>query len=362
MLKKILVIGAKANIGSTQGGARIGMISGIMHESTSLLLQSSFLPRPETINLEDDNEKLVQIAKEAKGQKIGTIGGIPAFIIKVISYMKASYTDEEFAFFADNLEVIISSGTNYRLYKETFHKLLAKDVFFFDIYVSSEGSLGYQSLHDIEVMEFFDDMVFFEFIKADEFLIKNYSNRYLLDQLESGQRYTILITAGNGTFSYANEDIIDCIDSSIPTFSIIGRTSEELNLCCEKTSRMIIEKAILLLEEELKASPEEFFVTGNYDKEKPHYIWFFENKGLWSTISPQQLAESLDTKLKEVSELYDYARNHTLGQCTVHFIETDVFKEWHGKIKSDPYHQKIPKIISDKNKVESILGHSFSAY
>ena len=80
----------------------------------------------------------------------------------------------------------------------------------------------------------------------------NYQKRLLITQLESYQDYVILITSGNGAFSYVVGDVIECVDAERPRFKIKGRTKLTLNLATEKTSVFAVEKAVLDLSNELR--------------------------------------------------------------------------------------------------------------
>ncbi|MDD2715810.1 MAG: GH3 auxin-responsive promoter family protein [Candidatus Wallbacteria bacterium] len=354
--KKHLAITGSAILGKTQSGIPYGTISGIMAEGSPLLMRHKRIPTSEVINLCDWNQKADSIAEQARHQDIGLILGIPATILNYLEKIKGIYSKSDFEFFASNLEAIFCSGVNYRSYQDKIQSLLGRKVNFLDYYAASEGIFGHQSAIDPDSMEFFSDTIFFEFIPFHEYLQKDYSNRKLLHQLKDGEDYALLVTTGNGTFSYVLGDLIQCVDHRVPLFRVKGRTVLTLNLAGEKTAISVVEKTVQSLSRELNSEPGEFFVTGRTINGRQSYLWVIEKNSIWDSQGTERLASRLDHFLQEHNNLYKLLYPTNFSPSQVLLIERDSFKAWFERKNADLGHSKIPRIIKDPRIAEDIIG------
>ncbi len=353
--KKILGVSGCARMGNTPSNASYGMISGIMAETVSLFVKRSMIPGRKCINISDWNTKLEAIAKETKGRKVGCIFGIPSSVLDVLRKIKEVFSKKEFDYFTKHLEALFFSGVNYRVYRDDIFGIIGRELKIVEYYGASEGILGHQSLTNPDSMEFFYDTIFFEFIPYDDYLRQDYSNRRLLTQLANGESYVVLITSGNGAFSYVLGDLIQCVESSIPRFKIKGRTKLTLNLVTEKTTIDAIERTVDNLSRELNAYPGEFFVTGKVEQNRPRYLWVFEKDATWSKQDRTMLSQKLDQYLVQNNEHYKYFINSILDPSEVQFIDKSRFQKWLSSEKADMGHTKIPRIITDSSIVQRIL-------
>lgn len=359
--KKILLITSRSEVEVNEFGSTLGMISGIMHKETSWLLRSLFLPSVQAQNIENLDEKYKKIADEIRNKKIGAICGIPAFVLNFINFLKGYFSKNEFEYFSNHLEFCVSSGTNFMLYRQSFNNVLNRTLEFYDVYTASEGSFGQMCLND-HYLEFLYDSIFFEFIPLNEFQNGNYTNRLLLNQLSVNEDYAILVTSGNGAFSYAIGDVIKSIDPKRMKFELIGRCWQELSLAGEKTSQYAVERVVTKLADVMTLSPGEFFLTSDWQGAKPCYIWVFEKNEIFENRGAVVISKLLDNFLFEENILYKEVYNKTIDQSRVIFIDPDRFKKWHMDKRDDPNHQKMPKIISDQKLVEAIIGKPLSEF
>jgi len=353
--KKILAITGCAKINKTLSGANCGMVSGIMAERASFLLKPLLLPKSDTVNIKDWNEKVAVIASEARSQKIGAVFGIPSAVMAFLNKIKETYSRDEFDYFLKHLEVLFFSGVNYRIYREKIFEILDKEVDIIEYYAASEGVLGHQSLMDFDSMEFFYNNIFFEFIPYKEYLQNNFKDRLLITELERDREYVLIITTGNGAFSYVIGDVVKCIEPSIPLFKITGRTALTINLMGEKTSIYAIEKTVNSLSKELGLSIGEFFVTGMISKARPYYLWVFENNEKWEEKDKSWLTDRLDYYLSGYTRRYKDYINNKFEKSRVVFVEKSVFYTWLENRKTDPGHSKIPRIITDPKIIKKLL-------
>ena len=135
------------------------------------------------------------------------------------------------------VEVILTSGVNYRPYRPTIAALLGHEPEYVNVYMASEGMLGYESPEARDEFELFAGEMVFGFVPHEQYLEGDYSRRLRLDQLSAGVDYALLLTNGSGAFNYAIGDILTCTKSDgVPRFKLAGRMVLTLDVVAEKTS------------------------------------------------------------------------------------------------------------------------------
>ncbi len=360
--KKILYICAQAHRGETEGGIPIGMISGILHGTTSKLISDRIIPARETVNISDRDEKLKQIAFEIRGKTVGAISGIPSSVVDLLVYLKEHLSEQEYTTFTEPVEMLLFSGINYRPYKKRLIELLGKEVAILDFYMSSEGVYGCESIGHPDEMNLFYNSTFFEFIPFDEYLNNDYSNRLLMSELKEGEQYVPAVTTGSAAFSYIFGDVLECTQSGPNKplhIKIAGRTELTLNIASEKTSITEVEQAVELFMNELQIDIKEFFLTENRESEKPSYHWYFEETSTLLKHDIQLLNETLDRCLAETNSLYAYFKDevHTMGEPLFSLIPSAQFEKWFEIRHSDANHRKIPRIILNSGVIDALVGN-----
>ena len=359
--KKHLIICSRIETGKTSGGIPVGMISGLIaRKKTPKFVQSLLIPSEETINCISLKEKFLRYKEEVVGHKFGTIAGIPASVVDLLTYLKDNLSEEEYAYCFDEVKILLTSGVNYRPYKNKLEELLGKNFSFIDSYVSSEGFYGGEAQENPDVFQFFPKSVFFEFIPIENYWSSDYNTRLLLSEIEVDQKYAIAVTTGNGTFSYILGDVIKVCSKKPLRFTIAGRTLLTLNLVAEKTSITQVENAITQFSEQKGVIIKEFFLAKNHESNKPSYCWYFEETDFFMNLdesSKIEICKALDKSLCEANPLYDYFLNEvqTMEASTIHIISSRGINNWFKRKNSDPIHKKLPRIILNKEAVNTIV-------
>lgn len=359
--KKHLIICSRIETGKTSGGIPIGMISGLItRKKTPKFAQYLLIPSEETINCIGLEEKFLKYKEEVVGHKFGTVAGIPASVVELLTYLKKNLSEKEYTHCFDEVEILLTSGVNYRPYKQKLEELLGEKFSYIDSYVSSEGFYGGEAEENPDVFQFFPKSVFFEFIPADNYWNDDYNTRLLLHEIEVDQKYVIAVTTGNGTFSYILGDVIKVCSKKPLRFTIAGRTLLTLNLVSEKTSITQVENAITQFSNQNGVIVKEFFLAENFDSNKPSYCWYFEETDFFRNLNESskiKLSKALDKSLCEANPLYDYFLNEvqTMEASTIHIISSNGINNWFKRKNSDPIHKKLPRIILDKQSVNTIV-------
>ncbi|MCT4638074.1 MAG: GH3 auxin-responsive promoter family protein [Bacteroidales bacterium] len=355
--KKFLALAGNSSIGQTNEGINYGVITGLNMRYLNPVLTGFVLPELEVNDCKEKEKKNRIIANIIESNKVGVFIGISGVFVEFLKNLQEILDRDSYQRFCANVEALITSGSNYRVYKDIIFKLLGKEILFIDSYASSEGYFGYESNSNDEYQELFTTLNFYEFIPLIEFNRGNYENRYLVNELKDGVDYVILVTTSACVFSYIIGDIVRCISAVKGRIKLIGRTKLTINFLSEKVSINNVEEAFLNASDILNDTPVDFFVTAYLYKDKPLYHWFVVNNSVWQQHEKQFVSETLNEELCKVNVIYDVMiKSENIRLCTISYIDSKCIENWFDSINSDIGHRKLPRLIPDLKIVESIVG------
>ncbi|HKV58455.1 MAG TPA: GH3 auxin-responsive promoter family protein, partial [Ktedonobacteraceae bacterium] len=169
---------------------------------------------------------------------------------------------------------------------------------------------------------------FFEFEEVDEAepAIK------LTHELQSGKRYSVIVTTGGGLYRYRLNDVIEVADfyRQCPLIRFVSRQSKVVDICGEKLNEEFVRATIedALKKHQLNAPFWMMAPQWPHDT-RPFYTLFiqFEPGTLTDEEQLQRLAREIDEAMQQ-SYHYEYARRlGQLGSCRLFMIvpESDAF-------------------------------------
>src|SRR5688500_2968746 len=150
--------------------------------------------------------------------------------------------------------------------------------------------------------------IFYEFVpfEDDNFdangEVKPDAKTLLIDEVEEGKEYAILLSTCAGAWRYLIGDVIKFTSLEECEIVITGRTKHFLSLCGEHLSVDNMNKAIELVSNEFNITIPEFAVAGIPHQSLFAHHWFV---GTDDTIDNTLLKEKLDEHLKKLND--DYA-------------------------------------------------------
>jgi hypothetical protein len=361
LLGRGLAVCGRPQIGTTPAGLPYGMVSGIAIETAHPVIRLRALPTPETLNTADWDRKLDRMVAEATGRRIAYVGGIASAILAFLTRARATMPPAAFRAFAAGLELIIASGVDYRIYRAAIVEILGKPVAFLDVYMCSEGILGFESADTPGAFELCAEDLFFEFVPEGDYLAGQYADRRLIDGCEPGQHYVLLLTNGSGAFSYAVGDLVRCLEAApVPRFQLAGRVQLTLNVVTEKTTWAAVEKTVLDVSRELGGTPREFFVTARVDGGLPRYVWAVAETPEWRRADARAIGRRLDESLMRHNEHYRHFVNSQLGPSEIVFVDPAALEEWLAGRGTERGNAKVPRIVTDYASVADLLSGAVS--
>lgn len=344
----ILMIGGSTHL-NKRGSYFEGDLSGIQAARLPFWFQHFYKPGKKIAKTRKWDQKLDEITKKAKEWDIGIVVGVPAWIQilleKIIAYHKVKNIHEIWP----NLHVYVHGGVSFDPYRKGFEKLLARPIRYIETYLASEGFLAYQAEPNQRSMKLvLNNGLFYEFVPfADENFQPNGELRpdaktLLIDEVEEGKDYAILLSTCSGAWRYLIGDVIKFTSLEESEIIITGRTKHFLSLCGEHLSVDNMNKAIELVSNEMNIDIKEFTVAGIPHGSLFAHHWFV---GTDSKVDKKLLRDRLDHFLKALNDDYAVERSAALKEVYVDVVPTKTFYQWmesKGKIGGQ---NKFPRVL-----------------
>ena len=353
--KEIMMLGSSTNLDKKEDHEE-GEISGISASNIPFWFRNFYKPGVEIAEIDDWDERVLQIAKKAKEWDIGAITGIPSWtelmIKKIIEYNKVRNIHEIWP----NLEVYSTGGVAFEPYEKTFNELLAHPVVVIDTYLASEGFMAFQARPETRSMRLvLDNGIYFEFVPfKPEFIEEDGSLKpdapvVPLGEVQPEVDYVLVISTVSGAWRYLIGDTIKFTDVERMEIRITGRTKFFLNVVGSQLSVNKMNDAVKELEREFDIKIPEFTVSAVKKNGEFYHKWYL---GIEGDADEKQLADSLDNTLKEANKNYGVARSKALKGVEVVKVSPDLFFEWSAENKKKGGQVKMEKVMQEEKFAE----------
>lgn len=332
-----------------------GEISGISASNVPYWFRKFYKPEEEVSNIDEWDDRVLEIAKRAPGWNIGALSGIPSWIElmlkKIVSYNNLNNIHEIWP----NLSVYTTGGTAFAPYRKSMEKLLARPLIYLDTYLASEGFLAYQQRPNEEMAMAlsYDTGIYFEFIPFEE---QNFDKKgdpnpdapvLNLSEVEEQKEYALIISTVAGAWRYSIGDTVKITDKARNEIVITGRTKHFMNVVGSQLSVNKMNEAVQALEEKFHISIPEFTISAVKVDENYIHKWYLgvDEK---HEISDEEVAQELDEILKEKNKSYRSARKKALSGVEVKLIPKEFFHDWAEKEKKKGGQVKTPRMMKEE--------------
>lgn len=347
--KSFLIIGGTTDLQKGDAGWYAGDLSGILAKKRPFWFQTFYKPGGRIAAMKDWNEKLKEIVEHAREWDIGYIVGVPAWCQMCMEMVIEKYNLKNIHEIWPNFGVFVHGGVAFQPYKKSFEKLLGKPIVYVENYLSSEGFIGYKMKENAVGMQLIiNNNIFFEFVPFDndnfdqDGNILSNATTFLIDEVQYGKEYAILLSTNAGAWRYLIGDTIRFLNVEKCEVVITGRTKHFLSLAGEHLSVENMNRAIEEANNEFNISIPEYTVTGfpfnNYFAHK----WYIATD---DKVNASDLMNFIDNKLKEINDDYATERTSALREVFIEILpEEDFLKfmELRGKLGSQ---NKFPRVM-----------------
>ena len=171
---------------------------------------------------------------------------------------------------------------------------------------------------------------FYEFIQVSDDELENRSPK-LLDELELGERYCVVVTTNAGLYRYNTNDIVEVTGfyHKIPIVKFVGRINNFSDIVGEKLKNSFVEKQVLTTLEENNIKGEFLlFAPVRNETGEIFYTLFLEIKKEVRKFNWKQIENEINSSLCKAFH-YEYAyKLGQLGKVRVFLIEKDGLKTY----------------------------------
>lgn len=355
---KTLVLGGSHQINQLNTDSYYGDLSAVLLKNLPLWADFYRTPELAITLMEDYEEKIEKIANITKLVNVTAISGVPTWNIVLAKRLLELTGKDNLLEIWPNLELYVHGAVSFTPYRDHFKKLVPSDaMYYMETYNASEGFFGIQDQSDSEEMLLMLDYgVFYEFLPVEN-LFDDDPQTLLLDQVEIGKNYALVISTNSGLWRYMIGDTVQFTSLSPFRIRITGRTKHFINAFGEE---VIIDNSERALKEachqtgaiirEYTAAP--IYFEGN---QSGGHEWIIEFEKKPDEF--ERFVDLLDETLRQLNSDYDAKRfkDMALKRPTVHLAADGTFYNWlklKGKLGGQ---HKVPRLANNREYVDSIL-------
>lgn len=355
--KGILMLGGTTSLferGEIYEGDMSGISAKNMPRWVSTLL---YKPGQKISKRPNWEERIKLIVRNARNWDVGTVCGVPAWVQIVFEQIIRYHKVDNIHDIWPNLSVYIHGGVSFEPYRESFKRLLGKPITYIETYMASEGSFGFQSRPGQPGIKLvLNNGVFYEFVpfNTDNFdedgNIKGNPRTYLVDEVEEGTDYAVMLSTCSGAWRYLIGDVVRFSNAKEHEIIISGRTRQFLSLCGEHTSVDNMNKAIDTVSKKLGITIREFTVAGlAYENLFAHrwYIGCDDNH-----VDAAAVRKIIDETLCEVNDDYAVERTSALKEVFIEILPNSVFYDYLRSKGKEGAMNKFPRVLKGKQLTE----------
>lgn len=351
--KDILMLGSSTDLNERKDGKLEGEISGISASNIPFWFQSFYKPGRQIAEIDDWDERVEKIAKQAKEWDVGALSGIPSWIElmleKVIDYHNLDHIHQIWP----SLQVYTSGGVAFGPYEKSFKALTGKSVEVIDTYLASEGYIATQIRPDTDAMQLnTDNGIYFEFVPFQPEYIDETGALIQeapslgIDEVEEGIDYVLVISTVAGAWRYMIGDTIQFTDVERAEIKITGRTKFFLNTVGSQLSVNKMDAAMRQLENTFDTEIREYTIAAvKDDNDEFFHHWYL---GTELDADSKRVAQALDETLKATNKNYKVARGKALKGVKVDLINPELFYDWNAHQKKKGGQVKMERVMSEE--------------
>ena len=336
-------------------GIREGRLSGIVAHHIPKYLRKNNLPTLKTNSIKDWELKVDQICQETINENMTVIGGIPSWVQMYFENILKKTKKKNLSELFKEFNLYIYGGVNFQPYKNTFKKLIGKQIDTIEYYPASEGFFAYQtSQFNKSLLLQYDSGIFYEFIKTDEFDCED-PKRYNLENVKTETNYVLIISNNAGLWAYNTGDTIKFTSLNPPKILVTGRYKHFISAFGEHVISEEVERSIAKLCEIKKINIREFTVAPmtNPKKGLPHHEWWIEFEK--RNIDLASIESILDKTMQEKNIYYkDLIKGGVLKSLQIIVVKKGGFNNYMKSIGKLGGQNKVPKLSNNREFVNGL--------
>ena len=358
---KSLVMGGSSQIQEISNASYYeGDLSAILMQN--LPYWAEFLRTPSlSIALMDEWEsKLALMVESTMNHDVTSISGVPSWMLVLLKMILKKKGTDNIMDVWPNLEVFFHGGVSFDPYRKQYLDIIKSDkMVYMETYNASEGFFGIQDQKESnDLLLMLDYGIYYEFIPFENIHDDN-PDTVLLQDVEPGKNYAMVITTNSGLWRYVIGDTVTFTSKSPFRIRITGRTKLYINIVGEEVIIDNAEKAFSMACERTGALITEYTgaprFTNNTGKDELSHEWLIEFER--PPKNPDFFKETFDNALKSLNSDYEAKRyqNLVLKPPVIRPVPEGTFYTWMKNRKKLGGQNKVPRMSNDRKYVDDIL-------
>jgi hypothetical protein len=340
-------------------GITVADVSAIISINIPYIYRNYYTPDIHVQTFAKWEEKIANAVKQISREDVGTMSGVPTWILSLLQKMKEEFPFEKLTDKWKNLQVYFHGGVSFEPYRKQFEELVGKKDFnFFEVYNATEGFFAIQeNLKSNNLLLLTDNYIFYEFIPLDKYSAGE-RNALGLSEVKTGVPYVMLITAPNGLIRYTIGDVVTFQSLNPFTFKITGRTQEYINAFGEDLLLSNVQNALMKTNQTLDCTVSDYTVAPLYIsiEEKGRMQFAIEFSKFPTDISAYE--KLLDENLQQENSNYKQKRTNNLALTSLQVIALPkgTFYKWLSSKNKLGGQNKVPRLVNGRSVMVEVLA------
>lgn len=335
-----------------------GDLSAILMQNLPLWVQLKQTPNRSIALMDEWESKIEKMAHVTMEHDVTSISGVPSWTLVLIRRILELSGKNNLIDVWPNLEVFFHGGVNFDPYRGQFKSHIQSETMtYMETYNASEGFFGIQDRSDHnDMLLMLDYGIYYEFIPFDQFETEN-PKTLMLDEVEPGKNYAMLISTNGGLWRYLIGDTIRFTSVDPYRIKITGRTKNFINAFGEEIIIENAEKALAIACSKCNAEISDYTAAPIYfnNQKNAAHEWLIEF--LRPPENLEVFIDAFDNALKSLNSDYEAKRykNMVLGIPVIKSLPEQTFYNWLKKRDKLGGQNKVPRLSNDRKYVDEIL-------
>lgn len=257
-------------------------------------------------------------------------------------------------------------GSNLKVYVEKLRKSIGNDIPIHNMgFAAAEGFFSMATELDVHDGVLLPHTLFFEFlpVEDEEEGGDESVTPLLIDQLEVGKKYEIVVSNFSGLYRYRMEDVVQVtrMHNNTPQIEFLYRRNLGMNIANEKTTTQMVDFAVKKTAEAMGNEFVGHSLYADYSTNPPRYCLLAEPVNPVSEEDRQKYIDILDEEFKGVNEkYYKYRRWGMINRPEVLFLKPKTYWDYRESLraKGKVLNQIKPvTIINSEERCEFFFSH-----
>lgn len=258
-------------------------------------------------------------------------------------------------------------GSNLKVYVEKLRRSIGDNIPIHNMgYAAAEGFFAMPTELDTHDSALIPYSIFFEFIPVNDDVDEDETEEpktLLLDEVEVGKKYELVVTNSSGLYRYRMEDIVQVtrMHNDTPVIEFLYRKNLSMNVANEKTTTAMVDYAAKKMFERTGSDFVGYSFYPDFSSNPPRYCLMTEIKGDVSEEKRQEMIDTLDEELKDVNEkYYKYRRWGMLNRPEILILKPNTYWDYRESLRAQGVvlnQIKPVTVINTKPREEFFFSH-----